>query len=271
MASNSIDTDDLVWQQIRQHQALEGRKVFFFQEVDSTNTIALDLGKNGEPHGTVVVAESQTMGRGRLGRKWESPPETGLYCSIIIRPEIAPEDLSKITLAAGVAVCAAIETETGLKPQIKWPNDILLDGKKLGGILTETGALQYGETPLVVIGIGLNINTGLSSFPAELSKKCTSLSIQTGRQHSRGIILKEIINTIEQNLVVLQQKNFEKIMQQFKKRDAIAGKELSWVTIQGNIVPGRSLGIDGHGVLQIEDKEGFVHEVVSGDITLTQK
>lgn len=271
MTSNTLCTNDRIWQEIQEKAALAGRKVYFFQEVDSTNTIAFDLGKEGKPHGTLVVAESQTKGRGRLGRKWESPPGTGIYCSIILRPELAPEDLPKITLAAGVAVCKAVEKKTNLAPLIKWPNDILLAGKKLGGILTETGNFMYGEPPLVVLGIGLNINSDLSGFPTALSGKITSLKIQTGRQYSRGSFLKAIINEIEKNLTELQKNNFHKIIRQFRKRDAVSGKLLSWVTIKGDITTGVSLGIDDHGLLHIKDEQGTIHEIMSGDITLAKK
>lgn len=271
MTSNTLYANDGIWQEIQENGALEGRKVYFFQEVDSSNTIALDLGKKGQPHGTLVVAESQTKGRGRLGRKWESPPGTGLYCSIILRPELAPEDLPKITLAAGVAVCKAVEKETNLAPLIKWPNDILMEGKKLGGILTETGNFKYGEAPLVVLGIGLNINADLSCFPTELSGKSTSLKIQSGRQYSRGVLLKTIIKEIEKNLTELQKNNFHKIIRQFQKRDAVSGKLLSWVTINGDITTGVSLGIDDQGLLHIKDEQGAIHEIMSGDITFVQK
>ena len=118
------------------------RGIIRLKVTESTNSVALVMGREGAATGTVVVAESQTGGRGRLNRQWISPPDTGLYFSLILRPELAPENLARVTLAAGLAVCKAVETECGVLPAIKWPNDLLLDGKKFGGILTETGPIQ---------------------------------------------------------------------------------------------------------------------------------
>ena len=159
-------TEDIIWQQMQDSGLLrEDRPVIMLETTESTNTVAMELGKQGAAAGTLVIAESQTKGRGRLSRTWISPKGTGLYFSIILRPKLDLEDLPKITIAAGVAICKALEKATSVAPQIKWPNDILVDNKKCGGILTEAGPLTASDLPLVILGVGLNISTPLSAFP----------------------------------------------------------------------------------------------------------
>jgi BirA family biotin operon repressor/biotin-[acetyl-CoA-carboxylase] ligase len=158
---------------------MKKREIVRFEVVESTSSEALELGRQGAATGTVVVAESQTGGRGRLNRNWLSPPGTGLYFSIILRPVLEANDLPKITLAAGVAVCKAIELELGVLPKIKWPNDLLLDDKKFGGILSETGSVtetSANQQTLVIVGIGLNIQEPAGGFPSDLQITATSLS-----------------------------------------------------------------------------------------------
>jgi BirA family biotin operon repressor/biotin-[acetyl-CoA-carboxylase] ligase len=153
-------------------------------QAESTNSLALEMGKQGAAAGTVVVAETQTRGRGRQQRAWFSPPGTGLYFSVILRPQLDPVELPKITLVAGVAVCEAIEQACQVSFGLKWPNDLLFGGKKCGGILCETGPLtgtDNGRGILVILGVGLNITIPESTFPAELRARATSLLAATGR------------------------------------------------------------------------------------------
>lgn len=260
---------DQIWQHIIESGALDCRTVHYFLETPSTNDVAMQIGKEGAAAGTIVLAESQSKGRGRLGRKWQSPSGTGLYFSLILRPQIAPEDLAKITLAAGVSVCQAIEAETKLNPQIKWPNDILIQGRKVGGILTETGSFRAGEIPLVVLGIGLNVSTPTDAFPEELRDKCASLSAYAIRPINRGPLLNEIVARVDDNLALLCAGNFAHILAQLRKRDATMGKKLTWLTTNNQIITGASMGIDDHGLLHIQDDQGKVHEVLSGDVSLS--
>jgi BirA family biotin operon repressor/biotin-[acetyl-CoA-carboxylase] ligase len=146
--------------------------VRWLARVDSTQQVARDLARAGAAEGTAVVAEEQTAGRGRLGRPWHSPPGENLYCSVVLRPPLAPGEVPQIALVAGIAVAAAVEEVTGRRPAIKWPNDVLLDGKKVAGILTEMES-EIDRVHHVIAGIGVNLNT--RRFPRELRDKASSL------------------------------------------------------------------------------------------------
>ncbi len=247
------------------------RKIIRQKVTGSTNSVALAEGEKNAPPGTVVVADSQTSGRGRLNRNWLSPPGMGLYFSVLLRPDLAAEDLPKITLSAGLAICKAIETEYGIVPQIKWPNDLLLDGRKFGGILSETGAVQImpnRQKPLVVVGVGLNLYQPEGGFQAELKKSATSLSLHTDRKISKERLLEICVIAIEEMVLRLEKGHFPKILQAWKQRDATLGKILTWVTPQGKKVTGVSLGPDADGILHIKDQAGTIHEVLSGDVNL---
>jgi len=250
------------------------RKIIRLKVAGSTNSVALAEGEKGALPGTVVVADSQTVGRGRLNRNWISPPGMGLYFSVLLRPDLAAEDLPKITLAAGLAICKAIESEYGIVPKIKWPNDLLLAGRKFGGILTETGALQKmpnKQKPLVIVGVGLNLHLPDGGFPPDLKKRATSLSLHTDREISVDRLLEACIRAIEEVVLRLEKGDFPKILQDWKQRDASQGKVLAWVTPQGKKVTGVSLGPDADGMLHIKDQAGTIHEVLSGDVNLVGK
>ncbi len=247
------------------------REIIRLKVTESTNSVALAAIEKEAASGTIVVADSQTGGRGRLNRNWLSPPGMGLYFSVILQPKLAAENLPKITLAAGLAICKAIETEYGIVPQIKWPNDLLLAGRKFGGILTETGALQImpnGRRPSVVVGVGLNLYQPEGGFQAELKKSATSLSLHTDRKISKERLLEICVIAIEEMVLRLEKGHFPKILQAWKQRDATLGKILTWVTPQGKKVTGVSLGPDADGILHIKDQAGTIHEVLSGDVNL---
>ena len=250
------------------------REIIRLEVTESTNSVALGLAKQGAEAGTVVVADAQTGGRGRLNRSWLSPPDMGLYFSIIARPALTPENLPKVTIGAGLAICKALEAEFAVSPGIKWPNDLLLKGLKFGGILTETGSLQNispEQHPLVVVGVGLNLFPPEGGFPPELKERATSLSFHVNSKISAAILLDACIIEIEEVVQRLEQGDFPAILKEWKERDASRGKELSWVTPQGAVITGVSLGPDAEGVLRIRDKAGTIHAVLSGDINLAGK
>lgn len=250
------------------------RKIIRLKVTGSTNSVALAEGEKGALPGTVVVADSQTGGRGRLNRNWLSPPDMGLYFSVLLRPDLVAEDLPKITLAAGLAICQAVEIEYGVVPQIKWPNDLLLAGRKFGGILTETGALQImpnRQKPLVVVGVGLNLHQPESGFPSDLKQRATSLSLHTDREILADTLLEACIRSIEEVVQRLERGDFQVILAEWRERDAIGDKVLTWVTPKGEKVTGKSLGPDAEGMLRIRDQAGSIHEVLSGDINLIGK
>jgi len=250
------------------------RQIIRLAITGSTNTEALALGRKGAGAGTVVVADTQTAGRGRLHRSWLSPPGMGLYFSIIMKPRLAPENLPKITLAAGVAICETVETTYALAPQLKWPNDLLLAGAKFGGILTETGPLPDAaaeQLPLVVVGVGLNLFPPPGGLPPGLKGRSTSLSLHTERAIDGEILLEASVAALEQYLLRLEQGDFPEILAEWRQRDGSRGRMLSWITPLGRKVTGISLGPDADGVLRIRDDAGAVHEVISGDISLAGK
>ncbi|MEN8136449.1 MAG: biotin--[acetyl-CoA-carboxylase] ligase [Thermodesulfobacteriota bacterium] len=261
--------EDPAWQQMGEHGVLADIPVHLLAGTGSTNTVAIDLAKDGSPAYTVVAAESQSEGRGRLGKSWQSPPGTGLYFSIILRPDLAPEDLPKITLTAGLAVCLAVEKITNLALMIKWPNDLLLDGRKLGGILAET-VNGHGHRTAVVLGIGLNVNSPTTAFPADLQDKATSLLIHTGNEYRRSELLTSIVTEVKKMVGRFERDGFADILNEWRQRDATLGQELAWVAQSGELVRGVSLGPDDNGQLLIKDRLGRIHEVLSGDINLAK-
>jgi BirA family biotin operon repressor/biotin-[acetyl-CoA-carboxylase] ligase len=242
-------------------------------QTESTNSLALEMGKQGAAAGTVVVAETQTRGRGRLQREWFSPPGTGLYFSMVLRPQLEPIDLPKITLAAGVAVCEAIEQACQVSAGLKWPNDLLVNGKKLGGILCETGPITGTKDSrgiLVILGVGLNITTPESAFPAELRARATSLLAATGLVYDKEDVLTVILAELDEIVARCEAGGFGDILARWRARDVLFGRTLSWLDPAGRVVTGRALGIDDNGLYHIRDTGGRVHSVVSGDIALTE-
>lgn len=261
---------DPIWQDMLATSLLDHRPVHFFSSTSSTNTEAMQLGLAGAPAGTLVVAETQTEGRGRRGRPWLSPTGAGLYFSLILRPMIDPADLPKITLAAGVAACRAIETLTGLNPMIKWPNDLLLSNRKFAGILTETAPLPAQGPPMVIVGVGININTKADQFPENLRDKITSLALEKGASLLRGPLLAAVVAEIVRGIKQLELVGFAQIRSDFSVRDFTFGRTLTWLTPDSRKVEGEGVGIDAEGLLHIRDAAGLVHEVLSGDVTLAK-
>ena len=263
--------DDL-WQTMIRTGELGRYPVHFFTCTGSTNDLALILSNTGAPDSTLVVADSQSAGRGRLeGRTWHSPPGIGLYFSLILRPHLAPQDFPKLTLAAGLALCKGLESHTHCHPGLKWPNDLFLHGKKCGGILTETQAVAGVKQTAVVIGIGLNVNTPPEAFSGELRAKATSLLAETGTTYDRGRLLAAILAELDLVVTRLEQGDFPTILAEWRQRDIHAGRQVSWVSTQGRIITGVSLGPDEEGFLHIRDGQGQVHAILSGDVSLVQE
>jgi len=253
---------------------VDTRNIIRLGVTESTNSAALGVGQQGAAPGTVIVAETQTGGRGRLNRSWLSLPGMGLYFSIILRPRLASEHLPKVTLAAGLALCKVVETEYGISPKIKWPNDLLLAGRKFGGILTETGDVSNmatGQQPLVVVGVGLNLFPPEGGFPDDLQERATALSLHTDITISDESLLLASIVAIEKEVQRLEKGDFAAILKEWTQRDGVYGKNLTWVTHKGQEVTGISLGPDAEGLLRIRDQAGDIHTVISGDLKLLKK
>lgn len=239
-----------------------------FSQVDSTNSVAEQLAAAGADAFTVVVAEVQTKGRGRLSRGWHSPPGTGLYFSVILRPVLAVADLPKITLAAAVAVCFVLEGLCDLNPTIKWPNDILLGGRKVCGILTESSLTEsVDETShQVIMGVGLNVANPGDGFPPALRTKATSIQSETGKVFLKDALLDAILNQLERLVGQLEKGRFNSVFDEWRRRDGMRGRTLSWLTPEQEVVAGMGLGLDDNGTYHIRDRGGRVHEVISGDV-----
>jgi len=258
---------DPIWQQIRQTGLFEGRRVHYFETVESTNSLALELGKAGALTGTVWVAETQTKGRGRLGKGWASPQGAGLYCTVLLRPAISLQHLARVTLAAGLAAAKAIDEVSGLVSAIKWPNDVLIQGHKVAGILAECH-VPGREEPLVALGVGINLGTTLEQFPPELRSRATSLMIVGGKVIGKGVMLGALLCWIDSMISRLEQADFAGILDEWRAKDATAQKKITWLTTEGRTVHGVSLGPDQEGLLVIRDCAGRHHHVLSGDLDL---
>jgi len=235
----------------------------------STNRIAYNLAMKGEAHGVAVLADAQEEGRGRLGKMWVSPAGKGLYCSIIVRPRLAVEDYSKITLTAGLAIAIALEKVSGLKMWLKWPNDVYAEGRKCCGILTESSSLTENiNERFAIVGIGINVNSEESDFPLELREKATSLRILSGIEYDIKDIFQRVREVLLEYLTLLESRGFTDIIVEWRKRDMLVGKWLQWLSISGEIIYGRSEGPDDAGWLLVKDKDGKIHHILSGDISL---
>src|SRR5450755_1317987 len=187
-----ILTPDMLRQRLR--GSLFGKRIYHFFKTDSTNQVALELGYAGEPEGAVIIAEEQTAGRGRAGHSWHSERAAGIYATILLRPRLAPVQAPLLTMMAGLSARAAVQAATGLSVDLKWPNDLMIQGKKVGGILTEMHA-EPSQVRFVIVGIGINVNQ--QKFPAELAATSTSLRLETGKTQSRLEVLVQFLRQFE--------------------------------------------------------------------------
>jgi len=241
-----------------------GTTFHYFQEIGSTNTHARDLAEHGAHEGEVVIAETQIHGRGRLGRRWESPPFANLYLSFILRPSLSPRHAPQITLAAAVALVETVGSFLFRHPSIKWPNDILVDGKKLAGILTEA-ACDAERVDYVVLGVGLNINYSVAAMPEELRQRVTSMADLTGANVSRESVLVRLIQDLDRCYGELEESGFEALRPRWEAHFALRGQRVQ-VERGDQTVIGVAQGIDREGALIVEDEQGQQRSIVAGDV-----
>lgn len=241
-----------------------GQNVIAYDEVVSTQPLAHEAAAKGAVEGTIVLAELQTGGKGRLGRPWHSPKGTGIWMSLIIRPSIPLPKTPQMTLLTAVAVAKTIREETGLPVKIKWPNDIFIGDKKVCGILTELNA-ESDRVNYLVIGIGLNANSVESDFPPELAQIVTSLRIESGKPLKRVSLIQRLCRIFEEEYDHYLQAGFERVKQEWENHSYTIGK---WVTLQtiSQQLEGRAVGLDEEGVLKVEDQAGQIHKVYSADV-----
>lgn len=243
-----------------------GRSYYYYRQVRSTMDVARELARQGAPEGTLVVAEEQTGGRGRRGRVWFSP-RGGLWFSLILRPPVSPALTPSLPLYLSLAVAKAITAVVGTPAQLKWPNDILLEGKKAGGILVELSA-EAEVVSVAVAGIGLNVN--LTSFPPELGTAVTSLQNVTGREIDRGKLLAACLKFIEENYPLWCATGFTPFREEYKARLTLLGTEVT-VHSRNGAVHGRAVDVDGDGRLVLLLPQGEKRFLAGGEVTLKKE
>lgn len=241
-----------------------GTRFHYFAELDSTNTRARELAESGAAEGEIVIAESQTQGRGRLGRRWESPPLSNLYLSIVLRPGLPPKHAPQITLAAAVALVETVGSFLPRPPVIKWPNDILIDGKKLAGILTEaacdTECVQY-----VILGIGLNLNYRAETMPETLRQRATSMADRAGENLSRETVLVRLIHDLDRCYGELEESGFAALRPRWETHFGLRGRRVR-VELGDQTIIGRAQGIDHEGALIVETDDEQRRSIIAGDV-----
>jgi BirA family transcriptional regulator, biotin operon repressor / biotin---[acetyl-CoA-carboxylase] ligase len=237
-----------------------GRKIHYFEALPSTMNVAMQLGIEGCPCGTLILAESQTHGRGRLGRSWISPKYKGIYLSLILRPKILPQKAPILTLLAAVSICEAIKEISGLDTQIKWPNDILLSHKKLGGILTELSA-EMDRVSFIILGIGLNVNNDKKT----LISGATSLKTEKKEDVNRISLLQEILRKIEKNYLVFQEEGSEPVIEKWRQFNVTLGNRIK-IASQDKRLEGQAIDIDTDGGLLVRKDSGMIEKIMTADI-----
>ena len=248
----------------RLRQSPFGRRIYHFFKTDSTNSVAMRLGEQGEPHGALVIAEEQTAGRGRAGHIWHSEKTNGIYMTVLLRPAISPQQAPLITLVVGVAVRDAIEEQTGLVPDLRWPNDLLFGRKKFCGILTEMNAEQ-DRIHFVAAGIGINVNH--ERVPEELSEIATSLRIETGRIHSRVEIVARLLRHLDSYYNRFLSEGAEAIIARFSEVSSFARGKRVRIATMTETYTGTTAGLEPGGLLRVRRDDGRTLPVIAGTLT----
>lgn len=242
-----------------------GKKFHVFGELDSTNSEAYRMAQEGGEEGEVVIADRQLRGRGRLGRRWLSPPGVNLYVSIILRPPILVRNAPLITLMAAVAAAKATEGISGLQPRIKWPNDLLINNKKVAGLLNEMKG-NADKVEFVVLGIGINVNMTLGMVPEEMISTATSLREELGYDISRVEFLSALLREVEREYQVFLTGEPERVLRQWEEFSQIVGKLIEMRSFK-EVIRGRVKGIDSNGSLLLSAPDGSERRIIAGDIS----
>ena len=245
------------------------KNIIYLNETDSTNKRAKELAAQGAPEGVLVIAEKQTSGRGRRGRSWFSPPGDGIYFSLILRPVISPSETPKITLMTAVVLAETLISLMKLKLRIKWPNDILVNGKKLAGILTEIST-EMDAVNYIIVGLGLNVNTLFEKIPQDIKENATSILIETGKPFPRIKLIQHYLKLYEKYYDMFKNNDFEPIMKRWKELADIIGKQIR-VDVIGKTHIGKVVDVDNDGVLILKDNQGVLQRIFSGDVTLARQ
>jgi BirA family transcriptional regulator, biotin operon repressor / biotin---[acetyl-CoA-carboxylase] ligase len=241
-----------------------GSRFHYFRQIDSTNSHARQLAADGAFEGEIVVAEEQTSGRGRLGRKWFSPPYVNLYLSVILRPSLPVSEAAQLTLMAAVALREAIGSYSCEAPVIKWPNDILIQGRKIAGVLIESSCTA-DSVEFVIIGIGINVNSRRDLMPESIRDRATSLLAINGAPVTREDLLRGLIQAIDRCYGILQERGFSAIAREWEAHFGLRGRTVKAEAGDHTFI-GTAKGIDRDGALLVERENGKVERVIAGDV-----
>jgi BirA family biotin operon repressor/biotin-[acetyl-CoA-carboxylase] ligase len=244
-----------------------GSEILYFDSLDSTNSYAGKLASEGCNEGLTVIAGKQTGGRGRLGRSWESPEEKGIYISAVIKPDMAPAESPILTFAAAVAVVDAMRKATGIKAGIKWPNDLIIDGKKVCGILLEMSS-EADRVNYVIIGIGVNYSQDTGDFPAELKDKAVSLKMAAANgRFSRLSVIKAILSELDSALELIKGGFNKEILDAWREQSVTLGREVAFI-MKDKGYCGMAVDITDEGRLLVDCRDGVRRELLSGEISI---
>lgn len=243
-----------------------GREIHVFKETASTNDVVERLARDGAKEGVVVFAESQTKGRGRLGRKWHSPAGQGLYFSVLLRPKLRPVEATQLTVVAATALVRAIEAATTVRPVIKWPNDLLVGGRKIAGVLTELSA-ELDTIKHLILGIGLDVNQTAKDFAPEIREVATSLRIAGGESVSRPELATRILRELDRDYARICGGGFEELADEWEARCTTIGQNVA-IRIGERILKGRAESLDADGALLIRTQYGRLERIIGGDVTV---
>ncbi len=242
-----------------------GREILYYPSVDSTNTVAKRMGEEGAAQGLLVIADEQTAGKGRRGRAWQTPAGTAIAMTVLLRPAILPERISMVTLVMGLAVTEAVRDLTGLDAGIKWPNDVVVKGKKLTGILTEMSA-ELQAVNYIVIGIGINVN--VPSFPAELTDTATSLLLETGHKVNRAELIARTMLYFEQAYdKFIRTQDLSLLMDRYNTLLLSKDRPVRVLEPETSFT-GTAVGIDPYGRLLVRDEDGEIREIYAGEVSV---
>jgi BirA family biotin operon repressor/biotin-[acetyl-CoA-carboxylase] ligase len=243
-----------------------GRDIQVFEQTTSTNDVVEKLARDGVPEGAVVFAEAQTKGRGRLGRAWLSPARKGLWFSVLLRPDFSPQETTQVTVISATALRRAIQTVTGLVAEIKWPNDLLVGGRKTAGILTEMSA-ELDRVRHVILGIGVDVNQDANGFPPDLRPLATSLKLESGREISRAELAVEMMRELDADYAHVCRGDFARVANEWEAACVTIGRNVT-VHVGERRFRGRAESLDDDGALLIRTEHGHLERVIGGDVTL---
>ncbi|GAB6886758.1 biotin--[acetyl-CoA-carboxylase] ligase [Desulfothermus okinawensis JCM 13304] len=243
-----------------------GKKIYFFEELPSTQDKAKKLAEQGEEEGTLILCESQLKGRGRRGRQWVHVPKKSLSFSIILRPNLSPSEVMQLPLVAGLAICKAIGAHTNLKAELKWPNDILINNKKVVGILAEiSGDIEFVN--YVILGVGINVNLDQEDIPYELQDYATSLYLEGKKNFKRAHLLGNILMYLEYWYNIYLKEGFKSIRTKWIDMSNTIHRNVI-VFLKDKKLYGKAIDLDENGNLMVMDNKNKIHKIMYGDVTL---